>query len=345
MIPCRKRIPLWRVFFKEYDLDDFRIFLIGASAGGRTAVENALKDLPHNASAAFMVVVHSSFDMISSFSSYLNRKVQLPVLECSDDMKIEPGKVYVGIPNHHMVVKDGRLVNSNGPRENLFRPSIDVLFRSAAVNYGNRCVGVLLSGRLHDGTVGLEAIKRCGGVSLLQNPETAEFSGMPLTARKYVDIDYSAELEDIGGIIEELIEKPLPEEVEIPETLKREAAISTRIKSQVQTEDFLGEQVALSCASCGGPLWKIKDTGIPRYRCHVGHSFSEESLLLAQNENLEETLWVCLRTLEEKRVLLNNMAENFKDKGSDQISRSYSDKISEVGEHIDRLRKLMDIRD
>lgn len=326
-------------------MEDFRLFLIGASAGGRMAVEKVLENLSHKTPAAFMVVVHSSFDMISSFSSYLNKKVEMEVLECKENIEIHPGKVYVGVPNQHMVVLDGKLSNTNGPRENLFRPSIDVLFRSAAVAYGNRCVGILLSGRLNDGTVGLEAIKRCGGESLIQNPKTAEFSGMPMTAQKFVEIDYTAELEDIGDLIKEIIEKPLPEEVEIPYALKREAAISTKIRSQVKTEDFLGEQVALSCASCGGPLWKIKDTGISRYRCHVGHSFSEESLLLAQNENLEETLWVCLRTLEEKKVLMLNMAESFMEKGSEQIARSYSDKIQEVDEHIDRLRRIMDIRD
>lgn len=326
-------------------MENFRLFLFGASAGGRIAVEKVFENIPHDIPAAFLVVVHSSFDMISSFSSYLNKKVELEVLEASENLEIQPGKIYVGVPNQHMVVTDGKLTNTNGPRENLFRPAIDVLFRSGAVNYGNRCVGILLSGRLNDGTVGLEAIKRCGGVTIIQNPNTAEFSGMPQTAQKFVEIDYTAELDDIGDLIKEIIKKPLPEKVEIPYSLKREAAISTKIRSQVRTEELLGEQVALSCASCGGPLWKIKDTGITRYRCHVGHSFSEESLLLAQNENLEETLWVCLRTLEEKKVLMLNMAENFREKGSENIARSYADKIQEVDEHIDRLRQLMDIKD
>ncbi|MCM8570128.1 chemotaxis protein CheB [Gramella jeungdoensis] len=326
-------------------MEEFRLFLIGASAGGRAAVEKVLSDLPHDTPAAFLVVVHSSFDMISSFSSHLNKKVEMEVLESREDLEIQPGKIYVCVPNQHMVIKNGKLSNSNGPRENLFRPAIDVLFRSGAVVYGNRCVGILLSGRLNDGTVGLEAIKRCGGETLIQNPKTSEFSGMPQTAQKFVEIDYTADLEKIGDQIKKIIEKPLPEEVKIPYSLKREAEISTKIRSQVRTEEYLGEQVPLSCASCGGPLWKIKDTGITRYRCHVGHSFSEESLLLAQNENLEETLWVCLRTLEEKKVLMLNMAENFREKGSDHIARSYSDKIEEVDEHIDRLRQLMDIKD
>lgn len=326
-------------------MEENRIFLIGASAGGRNAVEKVLKSISPKINASFLVVVHSSFDMISSFSEYLNRKIQLEVLASKENMNIEKGKVYVAVPNQHMVIHEGRLRNSNGPRENLFRPSVDVLFRSAAVAFGNRCAGILLSGRLNDGTVGLEAIKRCGGKTIIQEPKSAEFSGMALSAQKFVEIDHTLKLEEIGGLIEELTEKPLPQEVEIPYTIKRESEIATKIKSQVNTEDFLGEKVALSCASCGGPLWKIKDTGIERYRCHVGHSFSQESLLLAQNENLEETLWVCLRTLEEKKVLMLNMADSFKSKGSDQISRSYSDKIKEVDEHINRLRELMDIRD
>ncbi len=326
-------------------MKDFRIFVIGASAGGRAAVETVLGDLPEDTNAAFVVVVHSSFDMISSFSSYLSRKVKMEVKESSHNTPLETGKIYLAVPNQHLVVRDGKLTNTKGPRENLFRPSIDVLFRSAAVAYGHRCVGVLLSGRLNDGTVGLEAIKRCGGQTLIQNPETAEFSGMPLTAQKFVDIDYTLELEDISHSIKEIINKPLPKEVEIPKTLKREAAIATKIKSQIDLEDFLGEEVSLTCASCGGPLWKIDDTQVPRYRCHVGHAFSQESLLLAQNENLEETLWICLRTLEEKKMLMLNMAENFKNKGSEQIAKSYSDKIKEVDEHIERLRSLMHLKE
>ena len=326
-------------------MSNHRIFAIGASAGGRTAIETALKDISPEVNASFLIVVHSSYDMSSTFTSYLNKKIQMEVLDAQENLKIEPGKVYISVANQHMVVIEGKISNSNGPRENLFRPSIDVLFRSAAVDFGNRCVGILLSGRLNDGTVGLEAIKRCGGETIIQDPETAEYSGMPLTAQKFVNIDHSVKLEDVGDLIRDLIEKPLPEKIEIPYTIKREAEIATKIRSQVKTEDFLGKKVALSCASCGGPLWKIKDTEIERYRCHVGHSFSQESLLLAQNENLEETLWVCLRTLEEKKVLMSNMAENFKNKGSGHIARSYSDKIKEVDEHIVRLRQLMDIRD
>lgn len=326
-------------------MKDHRIFLLGASAGGRNAVEKALANIPGDIIASFFVVVHSSFDMTSSFSAYLNGRLEMEVVEVQEDMEIETGKVYVGVPNQHMVIINGKLTNSNGPRENLFRPSIDVLFRSAAVAYGNRCVGILLSGRLNDGTVGLEAIKRCGGVTVIQDPQTAEFSGMPLTAQKFVDIDYTENLENISKLIKQLVEESLPVKTGIPETIRKEAEIATRIRSQVKTEDFLGEKVALSCASCGGPLWKINDTDIERYRCHVGHSFSQESLLLAQNENLEETLWVCLRTLEEKKVLMLNMADNFRNKGSEQIARSYADKIKEVDEHIGRLRKLMDISD
>ncbi len=326
-------------------MEENRIFLIGASAGGRVAVEKVLKSISPEINASFLVVVHSSFDMVSSFSEYLNRKIQMEVLDSKENMNIEKGKVYVAVPNQHMVIHEGKLRNSNGPRENLFRPSIDVLFRSAAVAFGNRCVGILLSGRLNDGTVGLEAVKRCGGKTIIQEPKSAEFAGMAISAQKFVEIDYTLKVEEIAELIEELTEKPLPQEVEIPYTIKRESEIATKIRSQVKTEDFLGEKVALSCASCGGPLWKIKDTGIERYRCHVGHSFSQESLLLAQNENLEETLWVCLRTLEEKKVLMINIADSFKTKGSDQISRSYSDKIKEVDEHIKRLRELMDIRD
>ncbi|TRO66497.1 chemotaxis protein CheB [Christiangramia sabulilitoris] len=326
-------------------MKEHRIILIGASAGGRIAVETVLKNFTSDVDASFLVVVHTSFDMISSFSTYLNQKLQIPVLDSRHDLEIEKGKVYLAVPNQHMVVEDGRLKNTHGPRENLFRPSIDVLFRSAAVHYAHRCVGVLLSGRLNDGTVGLEAIKRCGGITVIQDPDTAEFAGMPLTAQKFVSIDHTVNLEDMGEYLNTIIKDALPETGKIPETIRREAEIAQNIKSQIRKENYLGKKVPLSCASCGGPLWKIKDTEIDRYRCHVGHSFSQEALLLAQNENLEETLWVCFRTLEEKKNLLRDMVEKFQNKGSKQIARSYEDKIREVEQHIQKLRQLMNIPD
>ncbi|WP_157718007.1 chemotaxis protein CheB [Gramella sp. MAR_2010_147] len=212
-------------------MEEYRIFTIGASAGGRVAIEKVFEKIPAGINASFLIVVHSSFDMISSFSKHLNQKIALEVLDAQENMKIETGKVYVSASNQHMVIMNERISNSNGPRENLFRPSIDVLFRSAAVAFGNRNVGILLSGRLNDGTVGLEAIKKCGGLTIIQDPETAEYSGMPLTAQKFVDINQCLNLEEIGNFIVDIVDKPLPDKKDIPYSLIRESEIATNQKS------------------------------------------------------------------------------------------------------------------
>jgi two-component system chemotaxis response regulator CheB len=153
------------------------------------------------------------------------------------------------------------------------------------------------------------------------------------------------DVEDIGKLIEVICQQPLPPEKEVPQSLVKEAQIALSIKSEIRKEESLGEQVPLSCPSCGGPLWKINDSSMERYRCHVGHAFSQEAMLAGPNNQLEETLWVALRTLEEKRILLQRMAETYSEKGFTTLSASYKNKAEEVTEHIDRLRDVMKLND
>ncbi len=323
----------------------FRVFVIGASAGGHDAVINTLANIPINVNGAFLVVIHNSFDSSGGFERVLEKKIKLKVQLAGSEVPILPGNVYLSFSNQHLVVSDSSLMLSKGPRENLFRPSIDVLFRSAAVSFKNRCVGVLLTGRLNDGTAGLLAIKRCGGIAIIQDPKTAEFSEMPLSAQRSVKVDYCMDVEDIGKLIEVICQQPLPPEKEVPQSLVKEARIALAIKSEISKEDSLGEQVPFSCPSCGGPLWKMTDESMERYRCHVGHAFSQEAMLSGQNRKLEETLWVALRTFEEKRILLQRMAETYSEKGFTTLSASFRNKVEEVTEHINRLRDVMKLND
>lgn len=322
-----------------------RLFVLGASAGGHPAILKILQDVPEDINAAFLVVVHIAMEADASSALYLQKRIKLKVKYAEQNMPIEAGTVYLAVFNHHLFVHDSVMLLSNGPRENRFRPAIDVLFRSAAVAYKNQCVGILLTGRLSDGTAGLEAIKKCGGLAIIQNPLTAEFPEMPLTAQQSVAIDYTLDLEEIAGAIQEIMGQALPEEKKVPLSLIKEASIAMKIKSQVRVEQTLGKEVPLSCSSCGGPLWKMTDADTERYRCHVGHAFSQEALLQSQQEKLEETLWISLRTFEEKRILLQKMAAQYRSKGFDMLVRSYEDKLAEVNDHIERLRSLMQIHD
>ncbi|GHB73342.1 chemotaxis protein CheB [Persicitalea jodogahamensis] len=323
----------------------FRIILIGASAGGHAAVLTTLKDIPPDINACFLVVIHTSFDATSAFASYLDGKINLRVKEARHGMPIEAGTVYVAVPNNHLALQGGEIMLTRGPRENLFRPSIDVLFRTAAVSQKNRCVGVLLTGRLNDGTAGLSAIKRCGGLTVIQNPRTSEYAEMPRTAQREVEIDHTVNLEDMGEAIIKIAQTKLPPEITVPRNLVREAGIAMKIESQVATDEALGEQVPLSCSSCGGPLWKMDDPHQQRFRCHVGHSFTQEALLESQNTALEETLWIALRTLEEKQALLKRIILDYDNRGFKTLVPSYKDKLAEVKTHAERLRTLMRLHD
>lgn len=322
-----------------------RLFVLGASAGGRKAVAKALEAVKEAKTAAFLVVVHGSSDGPSFFPKILSQKISMEVLEPENGTNIEAGKVYVSKPNHHLFVHDSKIFLSNGPRENLFRPSVDVLFRSAAVAYGNCCVGILLTGRLNDGTAGLEAIKKCGGLTVIQNPATAEFSDMPLNAAESVDIDYVVNLEDMGSVINKIVKEKAPERIELPASIVRENKIAIKIGSQIALEETLGQQVPISCSTCGGPLWKIADSKINRYRCHVGHAFTEEALLKSQNNALEEALWIAMRTLEEKKMLLERVNRDYHKKGVKSLSATHSEKIEEVQKQINKLRNVLQIPD
>ena len=322
-----------------------RVFVIGASAGGRKAVAVALKTVVNVDNAAFIVVVHGSFDSPSFYPKILSQKIAMPVVETNNGAEIKAGTVYVSKPNHHLFVHEGKIYLSNGPRENLFRPSIDVLFRSAAVAYGNCCVGILLTGRLNDGTAGLEAIKKCGGLAMIQNPATAEFSDMPSNAAEIVAIDYTVDLEDMSGVIQEIMNEKAPERIKLPASVIRENSIAIKIGSQIELEEKLGQQVPISCSSCGGPLWKIKDSKLNRYRCHVGHAFTEDALLKSQNDALEEALWIAMRTLEEKKMLLERVNRDYGKKGVQRLSNSYSERVGEVKKQINKLRNVLQIPD
>lgn len=322
-----------------------RIFAMGASSGGYKAIKKILTDIPTGLNAVYFVVVHTSFNALGSFAKTLESKTDIPVKEAKNQLPIKKNTVYIAQPNYHLFIRENKIHLSKGPRENLFRPSIDVLFRSVAVAFKNRSVGVLLTGRLNDGTNGLDAIQKCGGITIIENPATAEFQDMPLFAQKTIPIDYTVNLEDMASVIQKVTQEEIPKEKEVPQSIRRENEIAMRIKSQVSLQKQIGHQVPIGCAECGGPLWKIEDSNPERYRCHVGHSFTQEALLECQETSLEEALWVSIRTLEEKKVLLDRMESEYKRKGMTSLSESYADKVEEVKGHIKNIKAVLQLDD
>ncbi|WP_178987772.1 chemotaxis protein CheB [Winogradskyella schleiferi] len=325
--------------------NDFRLFAIGGSAGGFRAIKVILSSIPTGLNAAYLVVLHSAFDASNSYALSLEKNVALKVVTAEDGMEIKPDMVIIAKPDHHLFVRENKVKLSKGPRENMFRPAIDVLFRSAAVAYKINCVGILLTGRLNDGTNGLSAIQQCGGLTVIENPDTAEFSSMPSFAKESIAIDYVVNLEDMADVIISITNETLPKPKRIPENIVKENDIAMRIKSQIGLQEELGEQVPISCASCGGPLWEMRDPVQKRYRCHVGHAFTQEALLKSQDGALEEALWISVRTLEEKRTLMQSMISDYKRKGMQQLIKSYNHKLDEISEQIKSIRSVLQLND
>jgi two-component system, chemotaxis family, protein-glutamate methylesterase/glutaminase len=228
-----------------------------------------------------------------------------------------------------------------GPRENKYRPALDPIFRSAAVSFSNRVIGVILTGMLEDGTAGMQAVKRCGGTTIVQDPEEAFFSDMPTIVKKTIHVDYTLTLIEINKKLPFLIEKAVEGTVEIPEDLILENDIALRHFTGKQVVEQLGELSPFTCPDCGGSLWQRDVTGIPQLRCHAGHSYNASRLLKRKSEGLEESFWVSLRLLEEKKNLLILMAENYKGSPNDAVYRNLRERIEEANTHISRIRKFL----
>ena len=179
------------------------ITVIGASAGGIGALRTLFRALPADYAAAAFVVLHLAPESPSILPDILGRESLLPIAVATPDAPIRPGTVLVAPPDRHLML-DGDTVRvrlSRGPRENRHRPSIDVLFRSAAAAFAARVTGVVLSGMLDDGAVGLRAIKRRGGAAVVQDPDDAEFPDMPRNALATVAVDHRVPVREMAPML------------------------------------------------------------------------------------------------------------------------------------------------
>jgi len=319
------------------------IIVIGSSAGGIKAIGKLIGKLSPNLPVAVFVVVHMS---TKSQAEVIRRQFQQSTrYECfvaTDGMPITAGKIYIGPADLHLFVKPGKTRLTQGPHENRWRPSIDVLFRSAAAAYGSQVIGIILSGLMDDGTSGMSAIKRSGGICIVQEPSEAEFDDMPLNVLNNVSVDYRALIDDMGYIIDDIFAKPAKSKQPIPEDVKIEAAITERMASSIDDLEKIGTHSNFTCPDCGGGLWKIKNESFSRYRCHTGHVYTESALVEKQTEALEESLWISVRILEERRNLFLNIAGRDRIQVSDQEpAAAYRQRAEQLSVHIERLKGLL----
>ena len=283
------------------------IIVIGGSAGGLDALRPILRDLPADLPAAVFVVLHVG--SISYLPSILDREGPLPVVAARSGEPIERGKVYVAVPGVHLLLHDNHLLMRRGPRENLSRPAVDPLFRSAAATFGSRVIGVVLSGGLSDGTAGLHAIKRCGGRAVAQEAEDAIVPSMTRNALLHVELDYVAAASEMASLLLRLTREPAGPSPEVPLEIRLEAAIAARELADIRVDDMLGKLGPFTCPECHGALWEIGDGTMLRYRCHVGHAFNADAVLSAQGEEIDRMLGTLQRSHQERAELARKMAD------------------------------------
>src|SRR5690348_14922737 len=327
------------------------IIVIGASAGGIEALTTIVAHLPHDLPAALFVVVHIPSEASSSLAQILSRAHTLPARTAKDKAPIEHGHIYVAPPDRHMVLTPDEVRVVSGPRENRHRPAIDPLFRSAAVNFGRRVVGIVLSGALNDGTAGLLAIKRAGGVAMVQDPATAAFPGMPKSALAYVSIDWSLSLPALADTVVELATGEIQElegsvtMEEMDDEQKSEMRVETDIAGlnplAVTQAPHYGKISSYTCPDCHGPLWEIQDGPLLRFRCRVGHAFTAESMFEGQVDNVEEALWMALNILEESEQLYTRLASGARERQHRWMSEQFEQTLRTIKERSAVIRRLL----
>lgn len=187
------------------------VVVIGASAGGLDALEEIVRHLHADLPAAVLVVLHMPATSRSLLAPILNRIGGLPAVEPRHGDSLRRGYIYVAKPDQHLEVSDGVIQLTHGPRVNGNRPSIDVLFGSTAAAYGERVVGVVLSGSLDDGSGGLAAICAAGGYAIVQKPEDALIDSMPRNAIELAKPHAILPASEIGPMIAKIVTEPTPE--------------------------------------------------------------------------------------------------------------------------------------
>ena len=321
------------------------LIVIGASAGGIEALQHLLAALPPDLPASVLVVLHTSGRSSSLLPDIFGRASALKTSHPEDGERLKHGRVYIAPPDFHMLVQGNHIRVLQGPRENLHRPAIDPLFRSAAVSAGPRVIGVVLTGMLDDGTSGLMVVRAHGGVPIVQDPLTAMFSSMPRHALEQVPQATVLPLEQIPAELLRLVREELPEP---PEPSERPGSLEekeTRLLElempQMENDERPGRPSGFACPDCGGVLWELEENGFLRFRCRVGHAFTARNLNVEQQHAIETALWSALRALEESAALYKRLADRSTKSQQSQSAERFQERAANTEQNARVLREFL----
>ena len=355
-----------------------KVIAVGTSMGGQEALLALCRDLPADLPAAVLVVKHTVAHGRPLLAGILDRAGPLPARTAADGEAVRPGHVYVAPPDRHLLLIGDALRLSRGPYENCTRPAVDPLLRSVAVARGPRAIGVVLTGLLNDGASGLRAVKRCGGVAVVQDPADAAYPDMPNAALAAVGpdrVDRRPTLADLGATLGRLAREPAGPAVPVPDDLRAEVELAGGFVDAHTQGYQSGPAVPLSCPECHGTLWLVEggeddptrsrevggdpsgngkppaDPAAPgdgdagggggplRFRCRVGHGFTAEALLASQDGAVDAALWAAVRAMRERAELLARLAERTGGRG--WSAERFLERAAESAGHSETIRRLL----
>lgn len=315
------------------------VIAIGASAGGFHVLLDLAARLPADLPAAVLIVLHIG-SHASELPKLLSARGPNPAVHPYSGQPLRQGMIYVAPPDHHILLHDEAIQLSRGPREHHARPAIDPLFRSVAIARGSRAIGVVLSGRLDDGTAGAQAIKQCGGIVVVQDPDDAEQPSMPASVRDNVKVDHCVSRALLADTLIGLVGAPAGAPINVPAWIVREQRVSEGEADPMEDLNQIGKPSVFACPDCDGVLWEIVDSKPKRFRCHTGHAFSLRSLEYTQAINTNRALWSAIRALQERETLLTALVADNRQRRNDEEVARLDAQLREISQQSARLHEM-----
>ena len=296
------------------------IIVIGASAGGIDAIQRLASIFPADLQAAVFVTIHLAERSEGKLPDILNRAGALFAMHPWEETPIEMGKIYVAPPDYHLLLTPETVHVGHGPKENLQRPCINTMFRSAAAGHGERVAGVLLTGLLDDGAAGLWEIQQRGGATVVQDPDEAAFRSMPESAIRGLNVQYIVRLAEMGPLLMRL-------------------TMGDRKQSGPPTEESPTEQLTMQARpECGGAMTLYRMGHLKEYRCHVGHRFGLKTLIAEKSGVVERAITTALSQSGELLQLLEQARSDLDEESATLIH----EEITQRKKEQETLRGLME---
>jgi two-component system chemotaxis response regulator CheB len=321
------------------------VVVIGTSLGGVEALQRLVSKLPSDFASAMLVVQHVG-NHPSKLPEILTQRGPIRAKHAVEGERIQPGRILLAPPDRHMLVDGDVIQLTHGPKEHHTRPAIDPLFLSAALSRGPGVVGVILTGRGSDGTAGLQAIKECGGVTIVQDPTEALVPDMPRSASHYVDIDHCVKLDELPELLTSLVS---PREIgrrgapaTPPPNLQHEHDLTLSKGDPMEHLKAIATPSPFACPECSGGLWEVTNAQPPRYRCHTGHGYTLDTLQETQSNETDAALWSAIRALQEKSHLMQMMATIHRNAGEESEATAIEAEMEKAKKQASLIRELVE---